>query len=436
MSLIALVPLVPRPTFSGPTALVAPGFVLLLASAAMIFSLSRPCPGRSAILTSSFVTVAAGSTMYGARIFMHGESGEVSYFMSRILLLVLAVSVCFLFTAGGFDEGLKRFGLGTVVLSGVVAVIAVTGFYLFESPLPPRTLGITFPWNKTAGVPRSFGEQGILLSVALSYLLVYRDLLSRRFRIALSAGCFVIVAAGESRNMYLGTFAVVVMWTLIVRPKRWRWARPVMIACGGAVFVMQQMIPYLERTAFGRGVIGEGIFQRNVQVRFTLVDQALGLIQGNPLNGLLGWSHLEWLENSKVSEDITVHNFFASSLLFLGVIAGSLTIWGLFIRPLGTIIRSVESESLTTGQSRRRQWALTAGAGVLVSLNFYEGFFSLTLGIYIGALWFLMLKRDMQPMGLALNVPGTAYQVSRPGLRPVSRWQMATVPTGASRARH
>jgi hypothetical protein len=81
-------------------------------------------------------------------------------------------------------------------------------------------------------------------------------------------------------------------------------------------------------------------------------------------------------------------------LLFLGLIGGSLTILGIFFFPLASILRSLSVDALSADQRRRRKLVPTAAAGVLVSLNFYEGFFSLALGVYMGMVWYLMLGRD------------------------------------------
>ena len=412
--LVVTIPLVPRPTFPGPSSVIAPTIVVLMAALAVVHSLVGRADRRSVLNSGVFGAMLLATVIYGARVGWNGERAEVSFVVSRILFLLLIVSICSLLTGPLVDKALRWFAIGVLPLALLVAIIAVTGLHFLEAASPARTLGITFPWKKTAGVPRSFGEQGIVISMALSYTLVHWNRLRRSFRWSLLGACFVLVAAGQSRNIFLGTFVVLLTWFMIVRPGRTSWLRPALISSGAAVLVMQQVLPYLMDTELGRDVVGQGIFQRNVESRFTLFNGAARMIADSPFRSILGWSHEDWRSSNLLTVEAGVHNFFASSLLFLGLIGGSLTIWALFIRPLGHAVALCKSNRLVEDQQLRVRFVVTAGTGVLVSLNFYEGFFSLALGLYIAIAWQLLLGRDSPDR--AGSVAATVRRNSQPFL--------------------
>lgn len=392
---VAIVPWVPRPTFDGPTSVLAPAVVVLLLFLAMLHTIDRRRGNRRSVLNSGvFGAVLASTVLYGGRAVWNGDDAELNLVISRIMFVAMIVACCSIFTGPAMDRAVRWFAIGAIPLALLVAVISVTGLHFLEAPSPGRTLGITFPWRKTAGVPRSFGEQGIVISLTLAYTLVYWRRLQRPLRWALLFSSLVLVAAGQSRNIFLGTFAVVVMWFLVVRKGRVGWARVALIASGAAVLVMQQVMPYLLNTSLGRDIVGQGIFERNVESRFTLFNGAAKMIGNSPFRSVLGWSHEDWRASNLLQVDAGVHNFFASSLLFLGLVGGVLALWGLFFRPLGQAVLLFKRDSPPDERRLRVRYVLVAGAGVLVSLNFYEGFFSLALALYIAFTWQLLLDRD------------------------------------------
>lgn len=412
--IVFVTPLVPRPTFVGPTRYVAPALVVLLLCLAVLHAMSSQRGRRHSVLNSAvFAVMLASTVMYGARVIWNGERGEVNFVISRVMFVVMIVACCSLLTGVAMDRAIRWFALGAIPLALLVALIAVTGLHILEAPRPGRTLGITFPWHKTAGVPRSFGEQGIIISMTLAYCLVYWGRLGRFLKVALPMASLILFAAGQSRNIFLGTFAVLAMWLFIVKPRRLGSARLALVASGAAVLVMQQVLPYLSNTSFGRDVVGQGIFERNVESRFTLFNGALKMINNSPLRSILGWSHDDWRNSNLLQVDAGVHNFFASSLLFLGLIGGFLTLWGLFVRPLGHALALFKNESLAESRQLRVKYVLTAGTGVLVSLNFYEGFFSLAVALYVAFTWQLLLNRD----GEVGDEPSVTNRLGRSAVR-------------------
>lgn len=384
----AIVPLVPRPTIAGAASVISPAIALGVGMAAFAFVMARR--ERAWIVTPPLGIawiVLAATTFYVARVLVGGEGSEIQFAISRILMILYAFAICFISARGGARRVIHYFAVATMILSILVIFVGVTGTSILEKPYPARTLGVTFPWFKTTGVPRSFGEQGIVLSLCLGYYLVYKHDMKKYLRLGLGVTCLAIFLMGQSRNMYLATLVVILTWHFVVKGRRWRVLRVVLLLSALATFVIEVIIPFLGSTALGAALIGEGIYERNVEARFSLMDGAMQLVQDSPLQALIGWQHADW-QAAAVNTEAGVHNHFMASLLYLGVIGGAASIWALFVAPLKIVVVQLETHDLSSADRKFRLWIATVSAGVLVSLNFYEGFFSLALGMFIGLSWF------------------------------------------------
>ncbi|WP_066640736.1 hypothetical protein [Serinicoccus hydrothermalis] len=408
-------PLLPRPTSGGVEALAAPLFVAGLAYLTIIYSLVT---GAHRWLTTSHMLVLGlsvlATTLYSVRVVALHEGAEITFAASRWALILAALSVSLLMaTPRAFRRGLATYLIGFLVLATLAAFIGVTGFALFERPLPARTFGIPMPFFKTAGVPRSYGEQGIILSIALAFVLVYWKQMSTPRRWLLLGGCAVILGMGQSRNMMLAAAVLVATWFLAVRTRSWVLTRFALLGASLATFLVSQALPTLTELGFVRALVGEGIFERNVTVRGTLAYGAVRLLTENPWAAAFGWPHSAWAEINGLDTEAGVHNHFLSNLVFLGVIGGTLTIAAFYWIPLARILRTVETAELTSEQHDRRAFVLVAAAGVLTSLNFYEGFFSITLALFIGVSWWLMSETDLRQDGADPDSPRMTRARSR-----------------------
>lgn len=394
VAIIALVPLIPRPTFGGYVSLIAP----LIAGGALYFTLLHVLAARYSKLIPRVPLFLAilSTSLYGVRVVWNSEWDELPYLGSRVLFVLTIAACCILFRSDAFEPGLKWFIYGTLILAAFTLVVGLTGLSILEPARPGRLLGIQIPFFKTAGVPRSFGEQGIILAIMLAYFLEYRLFMGRLVRWALGLSCLVVVVMAQSRNVLLGAVAVPVMWLAVSRG-RWVLVRIGLVAAGLATFIIDQVFPLLEDNFIGRSTIGEGILQQNVESRFTLVQGALAMISHDPTRSLIGWSHSEWIAESPVSVDVGVHNNFVSAIMFLGVIGGSLTILALYFLPLKNVVSGLEKIDTLSLEARRRRFAVTSATGALISVNFYEGFFSLALALQIGILWMLMASNEADP---------------------------------------
>lgn len=390
IALVCLAPLVPRPTFSPLAALIGPGVVV---GAAALACLS--VTGRVAILhrrvrpslSTYVVFILLSSLIYASRVFASGETSEYPYVAARALLVLLAITVAYLAGNGGFDRIAKGFVAACIALSILVGFVAVTGITVLEPPLPSRALGVTLPWFKTAGVPRSYGEQAVILSILIAYVSTYWGRLTPLFRGAALAASTVILAAGQSRNMLLAAAAVLVARIVFVRARRFGRAGLVLVVAGLSTFVVEVILPHVASLPVVRGLLGEGIFEKNVYVRFSMIDQAWSLLSRDRDLWLWGITHEEWILSSISSEDVVIHNFFVASLVHLGIVAAALLVLGFFVIPLRRIINVAGDPTTPTDARLRRMFLLCASTGILIALNFYEGFFSVSLGLHIGLLW-------------------------------------------------
>lgn len=387
-SVVFLIPLIPRPTLGGAVQMIAPLVVITIGYLALLIHLDNRGNQRPLLTTTPFIAAILGTLVYASRTVFRIEHGELTHVISRILLVLLAATVCLVMDREILDYLLEKFSTGFILLAGIAAIVAVTGLDILVPTRAPRTLGITFPWFKTTGIPRSFGEQALILAVALAYLLAYWHRMGKRRRVLLTSACIIIVAVGQSRNIYITAAAVIAMWYLAVRPRRYTLVGVGILSCGLATFLVQQAFPLLVDTEIGRSIIGEGILQRNITARFSLVNEAMELVDKNEWQALIGWSHQDWLTTIVNAQDATIHNFFFSSVVFLGLIGSGFTIWAFFVRPLPRCIRLYRLRK-GTASTPQTSFLLVAASGTLVSLNFYEGFFSLTLGFIVGVAWYL-----------------------------------------------
>ncbi|WP_182613789.1 hypothetical protein [Dietzia sp. DQ11-38-2] len=239
---------------------------------------------------------------------------------------------------------------------------------------------------KTAGVPRSFGEQGIVVAIVLAFVLVFWSSLTKTKRVLALATVLSLQLTGQSRNMLLSMVLVIVAWFLIRSGAKVIVAATVLVLSATSTFLMEQVYPSLAETDVGSSIVGDGVLETNVTARFRLVDGATQLISNDPIKALAGWSHSEWLVVAPLGLENNIHNHFVALLIYLGVPIGILTIAFFFAVPLYRILKSYTRTSCASA-NRNSVFVVVSGCGVLSSLNFYEGFFSISLAIYVGLLW-------------------------------------------------
>jgi len=333
------------------------------------------------------VFVLAGTTVYLFRVAFVGDPTEYPFAASRVLMVAAIFAFFVLARERPVETSFHWITLGVLILSALALYIGTTGTNFLEPPRPARSFGVELPVMKTAGVPRSYGEQGIFYALAISYFLGYRSRFPAWAQIPIVALLLGGAIVSQSRNVYLAVVVVVAAWYLIVSPGRYLALRVVVIAASIATFVVQFLLQFLAQTPVIAPLVGEGIYERNVYRRFTLLDAAQSFVSEQPLRALVGFDHHEWRTTTMGIEEVGLHNNFAASLVHLGLVAGAITLVGLFFLPAFRVISQLEAGDLDDAQSRVRKVCLTALVGALISLNFYEGFFSLVLAFLVAVLW-------------------------------------------------
>lgn len=387
------IPLVPRPTFSG-AVLIAPAVAVALFLLTYIRVVSamrhglRPVMPGLALGVSMFVVA-----LYAGRVVWLGETLEVPFAISRILMLLLIVVVYVLFQTMSAEDFWRPYILGALVLSVVALVIGITGVGWLEPARPPRTLGIPFPVHKTAGVPRSYGEQGVIVSILVAFAFAYVRSSGRSVAVARLCvpAAMVLLVVGQSRNMFLAA-CVTVLAALLIRHRRWVILHLVWIGSLLSTLVMEMLLPALMATSIGRGLVGEGVFERNVFTRFLLIDHVGEFVNRDWVRGVfLGFTHDDWLQQNygwrvggPVDQETGIHNHFAADLAFHGLLPGVVLVLAMFAIPMWRLIQRQRRSGAVTRES---QFVVAAMVGTLSSLNYYEGFFSLSVALLVGHLW-------------------------------------------------
>ncbi|NIP95498.1 MAG: hypothetical protein GWO24_19460, partial [Akkermansiaceae bacterium] len=339
-------------------------------------------------------------TWQGSRIAFNKETGEVFFLLSRILGCGFLV----VFTghlARRQDLVLRvlhSFFWGMLVLSALIIFIGFTGLNLFGDLRPPRTLGVQMPFHKTSGVLRSYGELGIMFSIAWAYFLAYRGKYPVWLQCATVPVMLLAVVIAQSRNIYLAiTFITAVHFVLPFLK-----LRPVKIALIFVAILMPAIVdtalPTLSKLAFGRALIGAERFEMNVHSRGEQREIANDLIAEDPVRATAGMSHQEWLDNmGRVTgyDPVMLHNHFYSLMLFMGLAAGLVTIVGLYLVP-GIVLAK-----RANGGNRLSRTVFVALLGGYSSLGFYEGWFSTAFLLLLSLIWILAFSRPNRPSGAA-----------------------------------
>ncbi|MEM9941937.1 MAG: O-antigen ligase family protein [Planctomycetota bacterium] len=394
MAFLFLLPVLPRPTAEGPEKWVVPAVCAGLIGAWLMFwpKKFKGGFGFQALAMLMIFPIAA----FTCRMVIESATDELLQLVSRILfgttVFVLAhwlatTNVSFKLSFGCFFWGF--------ILSGILAIgVSITGIQILEpdSVKPSRYLGL----HKTTGVFRSFGEFGIMGSVAWCYLLFFGN----RFRWTTQFICGSIILAAllvaQSRNVYLvvvfATFFAVTLKYFEVGPALKFLAATTILLVPVAI---EYSVPLLKANSIGRTLVGQenSIFERNMEVRFDQFNEGFELISQDPMGSLAGHSRETWREFMlrKHGNYIAPHNHFLSNLLFLGLVGGTVWIVGLFLFP------SWQLSQWANAQHPEAQFSLSILLCAIIGLSFYEGFFSLVVALVLAQAWNTMM--DLGPVG-------------------------------------
>lgn len=387
-------PFFPRPTILHPTRyLVAAGLAVMIA-AFWLWYLTRKShfiPHRFRYL-QLLALVSAVALFYGPRAVMN-ENADPSTLLGRLLTLVTTFTVAawILRREIAIQDVYRRFFYGFLLLSVAVIAVGVTGVALLGEVRPPRPFGWGF--FKTTGVPKSYGEFGILATAAWAYLLVFKSEQRRFVWYGALVLCFLATLISQSRNVYLAVLLVVGMH-FVLRSRIGRRTAPLMLGVALALpMLVFAMLPFFETSAVGKTVIGEEIYRRNVYGRQELLQAGLDVILSRPGDFLFGSDTTRALESvvTKGGEEVGVHNHFLLELLTLGLVPGVLNIL-IFLIPAIYCARSRLLEK------REGAFLYLTALGLISCYQFYAGLFSAVAAVHQGALWAVYCRRGRRAL--------------------------------------
>ena len=153
-------------------------------------------------------------------------------------------------------------------------------------------------------------------------------------------------------------------------------------------------VPILQETEIGNKLVGTGtILERNVDVRFDQFRDAYTLTTRDPSRALLGFSRQDW-RDLMLETHINVvapHNYFLSTLVFLGFVGGGVWIVGLYIMPAILVSRLLHLNDPVVVV------CFVSLLGVILGLSFYEGFFSVVVMFVLAMAWSCLLYTSPSP---------------------------------------
>ncbi len=395
-------PLLPRPTAGVVGAVLVGAEVALLAFlfavACAKVTLSPATRRGTHFLILLFLTMTA---VHVVKILVIEDWTEISYLGARIAALSVSLLVFLWVRASDAptDRFIRGFVLGYLFLSVFMIYVGLTGATIFETVRPSRELGFQSPFAKTAGIPRSYGELSILATLALSYLLVKRST-EHRLQWTLAFGLVITsVAVAQSRTGALAALLVIITFVALrVRPS---------VLVARVLLIVGCLIPVLADFAVRYGssysavslLVGRDTFENNVYTRIELNRIAARMMTSGDLgDAILGVGRSTWAIASQgvVGAPTELHNHVLATLLFGGVVSGSLFLFTCYLLPLWRLSK------LCTGDEDALLLFL-AGFGGFFSLQFYEGFFSLTTSLIVGLMWCLTLGLDAPRLRQPVN---------------------------------
>lgn len=385
---VASLPWLPRPTIDGPLSMLAPaalvGFTLLyLFWAARGAHFRRAAGVRTDVLILFLVAFICA---YALQIILAGRTSEMLELFSRVLFFVgILVTVEWLSQRDVAVHHLYAAVLvGFASLSLLIIFQGITGLGLFE-PIGARARFYDqFPFFRNPGVPRSFGELGIIATASWAYLLTNGRRIHPVVRVITTGVVALAILISQSRNVWSAVALVTFGYLFLRNNFRVRVAQALAALALLAPIAVDFALPLLAANSATEAIIGENTNRRNVDERMLAVDEAIDLLADDPARSLLGYGRAAWFDRIEVvaGERLGIHNNYLAHLVFLGVVAGGISILVLYVIPMWRLARHL-------ARSPSHFMVFLSVSGAFVNLNFYEGWFSPTLAVVLGALWFM-----------------------------------------------
>jgi hypothetical protein len=348
--LLALFPIVPMP--------IAGGIPIQLALVSVIYVLVFASRQKILVDKTGLKFIGLGVLLLVLEILsaiMHQSNKDVLYVLARGLWIITSFAVVLTVTPwirqGRIDIIAQVLATGLAILLG--AMFLESAFYPQWSV--GRQLGvINLPFPRSTGVPNSDGKLGTFLVISLTFYLFVRPDVPLWQRLALQFGPWIGLMFTQSRSTLLALVSVYTFFW-IVKLFNNRSAVNMMIRWFGLLIGLVVVI--VVGGKIYSALLGEGIYQRNVDVRFDLVDYGIEQVQQAPIIG-------NGAGAIKAEEDgAGVHNTPLAMSVKSGLISG-ITIFALITFPIWGIVRN----------GRRRAYAIATALGVTIEHMLYPGF--------------------------------------------------------------
>lgn len=276
--LLALYPLVPMPIAGGTKYQIA-----LLCALGVLY-----------ILRGQFLTIERPQFIFLCLSFSlliweiiaasaHGRDADFLYVFGRGLwifntLLVVIIAAPWV-RQGRLDILVWLISISLLLL--LFAMVIESTFF------PKRELGrqlgaINIPFPRATGVPNSDGKIGTFLVICWSFYLFVRPTTAKWQSLVLGLGPILGLAFTQSRSTLMAFAVTFAIYQMV----KWSASRSAIMTTIRSVFLVAALILMFSYSNQILGALtGEGIYYRNVESRFTLMDYALHEISQAPLVG-------------------------------------------------------------------------------------------------------------------------------------------------------
>ncbi len=236
--------------------------------------------------------------------------------------------------------------------------------------------GLKLPFKKPVGLfELSDGKLGIMIAplIYLSLLSVYKKIsfFKIRFDILLSIVMFVLLVLLQSRSGYLAFMVSFVVFVFLLPSKTIRWS-----FIGSSIAVLILLIISGFYKLIWAGLVGEGIYEKNVDARGDVLAHTINSFLKNPLYGL-GHKGVILQKSPFSSHGVGLHNLFSDHLASGGLIA-FLPFVGLFVvffyYNLKSYFLALKTKNYpVVGFSI---WLIVSMVYIIIELFFYRGFYN------------------------------------------------------------
>lgn len=403
---IFIIVFLPQPTIGGVAGLMAPAVISLLLLLSIMYFIVKGVPfflnnqSLNIFLTMLFIIACLA-----ARIMIRQEGMiEFKYLLGRILTcFMIFVFLTWMNYRKPSIEAIFRTIFWSVIFVGLLAsYFGIRGggnVFIFGGGEHSRefTEGVSVGLYKSQGIQRSFGEFGIFLSAAWAYFLVFRKNHSFFWRTTGGTILALAIIVSQSRSTWLAILLLTATFFFI----KWG-AKKLSISLILLIIIFLPVVTAVLTTA-GKNLpgvnhlIGEGIYQKNVDVRHTVDLMALKLFYQKPLQMVWGISHSDWGGVfSKYDVMVGLHNNFLSNLVFLGLLAGIPYLLLIFIPVIKLL-------SFPDYQEKEFLLMFLSTIGFITCLHYYEGYFSPISSLLIASLWYATAQNDSGKLPYAVR---------------------------------